>query len=265
MDCLMAYNQFSHRELQDINRCRIYMRAFFISDIMNIQGTLVEPCVLSSKRPTTRTSAWAWPVQQRPTNWKTWKDALEFIAPERTVTPAIGTWIKEHHQTQEWHYDPEDKTIYHHVNGLWEIGQAQKIGRIRFCTVGTPCSIPLGTTHTIDIKHRARYMEIFHEDEVKHYVKEQPTPLNTYTFGIGNCIQALPKHTQRLVGNIPTIATPTGWDTTETKYLIVTTDGSVLFGVGYHRWVIVTADEEILLTGGGPDDGDPLIMKSFRS
>jgi hypothetical protein len=95
-------------------------------------------------------------------------------------------------------------------------------------------------------------------------VEEQPPPLNTYTSGIGNCIQALPKHVQRLVGNIPTLAMPTVWETTEPKYLIVATDGSVLFGVRYQSWVIATADEEILLTGCGPDDGHPLLMTSYQ-
>jgi hypothetical protein len=55
------------------------------------------------KRPRTIKSAWAWPFQHRPTNWKAWKDALEFLAPEITVTPALGAWIKEHHQTQKWY------------------------------------------------------------------------------------------------------------------------------------------------------------------
>jgi hypothetical protein len=59
MDGLTASNQFSRGELQDINRCRIYMRAFFVTDIMNIQGTLIEPWALSGKMPMTRTSAWA--------------------------------------------------------------------------------------------------------------------------------------------------------------------------------------------------------------
>jgi hypothetical protein len=104
-----------------------------------------------------------------------------------------------------------------------------------------------------------------HQDKVKHYVEAQPTPLNTYTSAIGNCIQALPKHVQCLVDNIPTLATPMGWYTTKPKDLIVETDGSVLFGVGYHSWVIVNSDEDILLTGGGPDDGDPLLITSYRS
>jgi hypothetical protein len=63
-----------------------------------------------------------------------------------------------------------------------------------------------------------------------------------------------------LVGNIPTIDIPMGWDTIEPKDLIVATCGSVLFGVGYHSWLIATSEEEIIITGGGPDDGDPLLM-----
>jgi hypothetical protein len=103
-----------------------------------------------------------------------------------------------------------------------------------------------------------------HKDEVKHYVEAKSTPLNTYTSGIGNCVQALPKHVQYLVGNIPTLDTHMGWDTTYPNYLIVATDGSVLFGVGYHSWVIATSEEEILITAGGLGDGCPLLMTSYR-
>jgi hypothetical protein len=35
--------------------------------------------------------------------------------------------------------------------------------------------------------------------------------------------------------------------------------------VGYHSWVVATEDEDILLQGGGPDDGDVFIMQSYRS
>jgi hypothetical protein len=119
-------------------------------------------------------------------------------------------------------------------NGQWEKLQAQNIGSLRFCMVGTPCNTPSRTTHIIDIKHRERYIEIMHQDEVNQYVETKSTPLNTYTSGIGNCILALPKHIQRLVGNIPILDKPMGCDTTEPKDLIVATDGSVLFWVGYH-------------------------------
>jgi hypothetical protein len=93
----------------------------------------------------------------------------------------------------------------------------------------------------------------------------QPTPLMAYASGIGNCIHALSKHVQHLVGHIPTPDMPTGWDTIEQKYFIVATDLLVLFGVGYHSWVIATYDEEILFTVSGPYDGDPLLMTPYCS
>jgi hypothetical protein len=96
-------------------------------------------------------------------------------------------------------------------------------------------------------------------------VEAQSDPLNTYTSGIGNCIQALQKQIQRLVGNISTLDTPMVWDTTEPKDLIVATNGSVLSGFEYRSWIIATSKEDILLTGGGLDDGDPLFMTSYRS
>jgi hypothetical protein len=39
----------------------------------------------------------------------------------------------------------------------------------------------------------------------------------------------------------------------------------LVHGVGYHSWVITTTDEKVILSGGGPDDGEPLLMMSYRS
>jgi hypothetical protein len=91
------------------------------------------------------------------------------------------------------------------------------------------------------------------------------TPLVPYTSNIGCCIKSLPRHIQRLVGDIPTLRTPSGWDPTIPVNIIIATDGSATFGVGYHIWIVATEDEDILLQGGGPDDGDLFIMQSCRS
>jgi hypothetical protein len=58
---------------------------------------------------------------------------------------------------------------------------------------------------------------------------------------------------------------PENWDSNEPRDLLVATDGSVVFGVGYHSWVIMTTDEKVILSGGGPDDGEPLLMTSCMS
>jgi hypothetical protein len=58
---------------------------------------------------------------------------------------------------------------------------------------------------------------------------------------------------------------PMEWDNSEEHNIIVATDGSVVFGFGYHSWVFTTNNEHILLSGGGPDDGDQRLMTSYRS
>jgi hypothetical protein len=58
---------------------------------------------------------------------------------------------------------------------------------------------------------------------------------------------------------------PNGMDVTVDQDIIVAMDGSVVFGVGYHSWVVTTYKEHVLLMGGGPDDGDQLLMASYRS
>jgi hypothetical protein len=48
---------------------------------------------------------------------------------------------------------------------------------------------------------------------------------------------------------------PPHLDCTMEVDIIIATDGSVLFGLGYHSWLIATTDEDIIMAGGGPDDG----------
>jgi hypothetical protein len=90
-------------------------------------------------------------------------------------------------------------------------------------------------------------------------------PLVPYTSTSGCCVRALPRYIQRLLGDIPTLSTPLGWDPTIPVNIIIATDGSVTLGVGYHIWIVSTEDEDILLQGGRPDDGDLFLMQSYRS
>jgi hypothetical protein len=61
-----------------------------------------------------------------------------------------------------------------------------------------------------------------------------------YKSSIGECFHALPKHVRRLVGNITELDLPADFDCTEPTDLILATNGSVLFGVGYHSWLMAT-------------------------
>jgi hypothetical protein len=75
----------------------------------------------------------------------------------------------------------------------------------------------------------------------------------------------LPRYVQRLVGDIAALDVPENWDSNEPRDLLVAMDGSVVFGVGYHSWVITTTDEKVIFYVVGRDDGEPLLMMSYRS
>jgi hypothetical protein len=68
-----------------------------------------------------------------------------------------------------------------------------------------------------------------------------------------------------LVGNIPELTLPENFDCTEPTDLIVATGGSVMFGAGYHSWLVPTKEEHTLLRAGGPEYGAPFYMTSYRS
>jgi hypothetical protein len=70
---------------------------------------------------------------------------------------------------------------------------------------------------------------------------------------------------KKTLRRFPTLRTPSGWDPTIPVNIIIATDGYVTLGVGYHSWIVPTEDEDILLQGGGPDDGDLFLMQSYRS
>jgi hypothetical protein len=56
---------------------------------------------------------------------------------------------------------------------------------------------------------------------------------------------------------------PNDWDATTQVGIIVSTYGAVIFGVGYHSWILALKNIEIITSGGGPDDGASAYMTSY--
>jgi hypothetical protein len=115
----------------------------------------------------------------------------------------------------------------------------------------------------LETKTRTRFVEITGKGNITRRPSMDQPPLVRYTSNIGCCIKALPRYIQRLIGDIPTLRTPSGWDLTIPVNISIATDGSVTLGVGYHSWIVATEDEDIMLQGGGPDDGDLFLMQSY--
>jgi hypothetical protein len=52
------------RDLTDINRCRVYLRVFFLSDIVSIQGDTIVEWEITGEHSNARHSTWHWSVQK---------------------------------------------------------------------------------------------------------------------------------------------------------------------------------------------------------
>jgi hypothetical protein len=129
-------------------------------------------------------------------------------------------------------------------------------------TLESTCDRPTRATHIIQAKVRPPFFEITDKWRILPSRIITPPLLVPYTSGIGTCIEALPHRIRQPVGDIPTL---TGWDPTTPVNIIIATYGSVTLRICYHSWVIATADKDIILCGGGPDDRDLCIMTSYRS
>jgi hypothetical protein len=93
MEALNETEEFTAKELREINRCRIYLRVFYISDIASHDGKRITDWARKGRRDAGRKLSWARPVKHRPTSWKAWKLALEYLSPDGCVITQLGDWL----------------------------------------------------------------------------------------------------------------------------------------------------------------------------
>jgi hypothetical protein len=158
-----------------------------------------------------------------------------------------------------------DKFIYRKSCGECTQYSQLNLDRLRFSTTPKIVPQPHRFSHRIQVTQRTHYHEVAAKVNIGCRTNEVPTHIHNYTSGIGFSFLALPIHIQRLTGDIPALPTPPPFDLDEPVDLIIATDGSVLFGVGYHGWILSTKEETILLRGEGPDGGIHSLMTSYRS
>jgi hypothetical protein len=177
------------RYLTDINICRIYLRVFFILDIVNIQGDTIGEWAITGERSNSRRSTWHWPVQQKPprTMWNKWKAALIAVFnDETTLTAPMGDWLHmQNHQEYEWWLSVQDTCIYRQNRGEWSQFSQLNQGRLRFST--TPRIVPQPNlfSHRIQVTQRTHYHEVAAKVNIVHRSNVGPTHIHNYTSGIG--------------------------------------------------------------------------------
>jgi hypothetical protein len=216
MEELMGSTLLNKRDLAEINRCRVYLRVFFLSDIVNIQGNTIEEWAINGERSNARHSSWHWPVQRKPpqTIWNKWKAApIAVFTDKTTLTAPMGDWMDtQNHQENEWWLSVQDKCIYRKNNGEWSQFTHLNFGRLWFSKTPRIVTQPNRFSHRIQVTQRAQYHEVASKVNIVHRQNVGSTDIHNYTSGIGLSFLALPRHIQRLTGDVPALPTPTPFD-----------------------------------------------------
>jgi hypothetical protein len=190
------------RDLTDINRCLVYLRVFFLLDIVNIQGDTIEEWEITGECSKARHITWHWPVQQKPPRmmWNKWKAALIAVFNEKTtLTAPMGDWFnKQNHQESEWWLSAQDKCIYRQNNGEWSQLTQLNLSRLRFSNTPRIVTQPNRFSHRIQVTQRTQYPEVAAKVNIAHRSNMGPTHIHNYTSGIGLLFLALLRHIQRL-------------------------------------------------------------------
>jgi hypothetical protein len=116
MDFFVSQN-YDRKQLMALNRCRVFLKVLFLSDICSADGTMILHAFKKGVQPADRTSQLDWPFQPCPpqSNWLQWERARSLFEERGKLRQPLGPWIACSDQEWQCFYDSVNKTVYHKV------------------------------------------------------------------------------------------------------------------------------------------------------
>ena len=107
--------KFNPTQLETLNRCRLYLQVFTLSDVTSADGTTLIHPILQGEKLTDRKSNLSWPTQQRPqrADWILWSTALEHLQENNSLKTPLKEWISPSHQSWFWYMDPSTSSLFY--------------------------------------------------------------------------------------------------------------------------------------------------------
>jgi hypothetical protein len=172
--------------------------------------------------------------------WNKLKAALLEVFTDETIisTPMVDWLDTQTHQESQWWLSMQERSVYRQNNGERSQYAQQNFGRLRFSKTPRIVPCPNHFPHRIQVTQRKQYHEVAAKVNIAPHHNVSSTLIHNYTWGIGLSFLALPRYIHRLTCDIPALPTPSSFDFDEPVDLIIATDGSVSFGLGYHGWVL---------------------------
>jgi hypothetical protein len=120
---LFPANQVPTSELLSINRCRLYLQAFFISDIADGSGTYIMEDAWHGRKIDTVFKNKLWPQQGNPkrSDWSIWREKLklQLLVRGLRLKSNLGDWFG-FNSNWPWYFSPADGNLYHFSDTGWQ-------------------------------------------------------------------------------------------------------------------------------------------------
>jgi hypothetical protein len=116
---LFVSQKYDRKRLMALNRCRVFLRVLFLSDICSADGTTILHAFRKGERLTDRISNLDWPFQPRPPrlDWLHWERSLASLEECGKLLQPLGPWVACSHQQWQCFYDSSTTTVYHKLLG----------------------------------------------------------------------------------------------------------------------------------------------------
>jgi len=136
----MDENFLTLQELQSMNRCQMYLKATFLSDICNSQGTAIDQQMWDSQVQCN--SLYQWPRTEKPpmTEWQEWRQTLTLAlssGKNGLLALPLGKWRSTKSQENGYSLEPEDNHLLEYRDNQW-FQYARALGRC--CTLIYHCT-----------------------------------------------------------------------------------------------------------------------------
>ena len=129
MDSVMSeYPElFSKAEVLGINRCRIFKKCFFISDICCSDGITLHPEASTHSPLSDRKPKFTYPYQECPSSvdWAAWKKAIKYnwtrsADCSNKLSRNIGPWLSSSKSIWTSFFDHQSASVYMESNSIWK-------------------------------------------------------------------------------------------------------------------------------------------------
>jgi hypothetical protein len=162
----------TNNTLLSINKCRLYLRLYFLSDISNLCGTFIRSHITQG-RPGSRLNTLQWPTQGKPTinNFSIWSTSLRELSHHIKLAP----WSNNIMTT--CFYSSQDDCLFQYCGNSWlcYTSKQKLTHQCYFSICGT--LNPEHTQHAAYVSNFQQYWACHGYCTSPHSIPPQPTNL----------------------------------------------------------------------------------------